>query len=198
MSTVAITELTPGTTASSSQMNANVSAWNAAGAAGVIDQANFREEGLDGRSVLDRIVEVSRGGSAPFESSTASPGYGAGLNPVVMGGNPVRIGPLNILATDRVLIRCRAFITAPQVVGGPQTKMVLQNATNPAGPWTTVVTTRGRFNITGAAMRRVYHVTHKHADGANATWYYRLVVEDSPGSAVTVQNAVLHPQSIAL
>lgn len=196
MSRVSIIEAVPGNTASSSDENTNLAAWNTATAS--IDDTNVRNEGLDHGSFADEVVEcLTREGAAPFfESSTKSGAYtGAGPFKVTMGGNDVQIGPIVVNSGDSVLIYCSAM-TYNDVGGGTAT-LILQYNPN-SGVWSSVGVSRRSYigSAVTSLKRRDYTVAHLHSLGTG-TFYYRLAVEEGSANNTYVENAVLYAIVVA-
>ncbi len=76
MSTVTITNLPPGTAATSTAVNASLTSWNSGTAAGQIGAANIRMEGVDRRtmSAANHVVETTEVANNTIIVSTAASG----------------------------------------------------------------------------------------------------------------------------
>lgn len=207
MSTVTIHEEVPGVATSAASFNSTLTSWNNGTAAGAIDQDNVLEEGLSRKNFANNTVEVNRVGAGFFYESPTPGGaflpsaaYGAGVNAVAMNGgvDPVIIGPITVNTGDDLTIRCVAVVTSTTTVaGGTHTKMALQWSHDGATGWSTVTHSRGYLSVDNVAMRLQYSVAMPHTAGAG-TFYYRLVVEDSPDGNVTIRNCVLFANTLAV
>lgn len=193
MSTVTITRMTPGETASSTDHNANVTAWTNALATGAINESNVREQGLDRFSIDNESIEVTSraGASRFFESSTAS-GVIAAPGAVTMGGNPVQITGITVATGDDVTIRFSGWIRG---AANTQGRLVIER--NSGAGWSAVTATRRPFQVPAAvALKDSYTVTHRHTGGAG-TWSYRLAVSTVAAGNFVIENAVLFAEVVS-
>lgn len=194
MSSVTLTRMVPGQTASSTEHNANVTAWTNALGTGDITEENIREQGLDRCNIDDDSIEVTsrEGASRWFESDTPS-GVIAAPGAVTMGGNPVQITGLSVATGDDMTIRFAGWLTG---AAGSQYRMVLER--NSGAGWSAITATRRPFNYAGGAvvLQDNYVVTHRHAGGAG-TWSYRLAVSAVGAGNVNVKNAVLFAEIVS-
>lgn len=194
MSTVTLHEEVVGQVATAANFNSTLASWNAATAAGSINDENLREQGIARKNVADQTVEPLTTGSAWFvEDDGGSPAYAGPDDPVVVGGTAIEIGPYSPGADDIVRVYCTAFITGAAVVGGTLTIVALQRNINGAG-WVTQAPTRRPLTVHPVLaptvdLRRNYAVVHRQT-GALTSVMWRLIIETSPGP-VTVENAVL-------
>ena len=193
MSRVDVHEEVPGQTADAALYNTTLDSWVAATDIDTINQDNVRDEGLTRRSFADNTVDSTRVGTNWLvEEAAGTPGgpYGAGVNVVTVNGNTIGIGPFSPNASDIVKVYCSAFITSASP--DSQTLVMLQRKVG-GGGWANLTKTRrplSNASASGCAMRRTYTVTHR-ASGDTGPLEYRLIIEDSPGADVYVQNAVL-------
>lgn len=196
MSRITITDLPVGSTSSSTDYNATLTSWNSGTADHAVDDINIREEGIDRKNIVTGTIDSTSIGSSWFyESSTASSAMGAGPTQVSMSGGAslVYIGPAAVTGTHKLLVRCSAYFHT--VDRGSQTKFYLRRSTDNA-TWTTVSVTTRYFQVDSVGLggtipcRQNVQITHLHAGGTGATWYYSLWCE-SAGNNATVDNVVL-------
>lgn len=184
MSTVTVTELEYGATASAATINATNTSWNSATAAGQIGARNFREEGIDRRVIAQNAVYTTNRGTNSFLSTGSLTTSGAGgVTATFDFGATDYIGPIVDSGASNLKI-----IVAYSVWGtgtaGSGLSAFLEEATDPAGPWTTILrsvrskTTRGTANVNGSfAFKMVV------TGSASQNLYYRLRVVGSDALA---------------
>lgn len=201
MSTVTIHEEVPGVVTSATDFNTTLTSWNTATAAGAINEANLREEGIARKNVADFLVDspLTSGGDprrgtdwfVEASGGVAGGPYGAGVNVVVVNGTTIQIGPTDVLTDDIVRVYCTAYVRSASP--DSQTLVALQRKIG-AGAWATIPATQRPLSVSpacvGCAMERVYSVVHR-ANGTTGLVRWRLVIVDSPGADVYVDNAVL-------
>lgn len=119
MSRVVITDILPGTEATSDSVNTTITSWNNAGAAGAIGENNFREEGIDRRS-LSAAAQAIQAPPAAFGNCYASGASSSGLvsaaaYDVINVGTDLKIGPMTDLSTsgtEKVMVRASVWFRA--------------------------------------------------------------------------------------
>lgn len=119
MSRVTITDLVPGTEATSANVNATLTSWNTAAAAGAIGENNFREEGIDRRS-LSAAAQAIQYPPAAFgncfaEGDTSSGPLSAAAYDVINVGTDLKIGPMTDVSTtanEKVMVRVSVWFAA--------------------------------------------------------------------------------------
>lgn len=119
MSRVVITDLVPGTEATSTDVNATISSWNTAGAAGAIGANNVRDEGIDRRS-LSYAAQAIQAPPAAYNNCITKDDGSSGLvtsvaYAVINVGTDLRIGPMTYSAgthDEHVVVRGSVWFTA--------------------------------------------------------------------------------------
>jgi hypothetical protein len=138
MSRVTQTELFEGDIATAADFNATLASWNAATAAGQINGANFREEGLDRRSFLRGAVSTDIATPIVRFSTTAIP-VGAAFTVL-----PSEIGPF---PAGSVLLHYSLMMRNSALAGAVGSVRLASRAVSGGATTTVALTTRS------AAMR---------------------------------------------
>jgi hypothetical protein len=152
MSRVVITDLVPGASANSSDVNATITSWNNAAGAGDIGPNNVRQEGIDRRTLSFPEQAVQSEGAGAFADTlfASSASSGAVTNPgpyaaVTLGGTDMMLGPhlgTGNPSSDNIVIRASVTFFADNLC---LVSCVFQVGPTNAGPWTTQTTTRQQF-----------------------------------------------------
>lgn len=155
MSTIAVKDLVPGTSATSADVNSTLTSINTACAALALGSDNVRVEGID-RRTMARINHVVETGSTVGKVSVAAYGPVQNLTgtPVALqdgAGNPMQTtadvtvaspGEVNIHAS--VMVECVASNAAAPF---PMVIMVLQRSVDAGATWVTLTGSRRRFRM---------------------------------------------------
>lgn len=156
MSTVEVTDLVPGTPATSTDVNDTLDSWNAGTAAGQIDGTNVRVEGID-RWVMNpagNVVEMDTE-AAEYAVSSASNATAAttALSVVSLaGGTSDMVTPaaLNLPLNADVIVHAsvRVYGDATLYVATlPEVVLYLQYSTDAGGTWTSFAGSRRRYQM---------------------------------------------------
>ena len=124
MSRVVVTDLVPGTEATSADVNATITSWNAAAGAGDIGPNNVRQEGIDRRTLAlggQAIQAPPADFAACFESgSTATVNAITATWGIVDVGATLYIGPMTDLSSsssETVVVRASVWFAGPALDG---------------------------------------------------------------------------------
>lgn len=168
MSTVAVTDLIPGEAATSADVNATMTSWNTATAAGAIDVENVRPEGIDRRSLsaTNHVVDSELvGTNSPIERVTASGNVTntTGTAAVITYGDGTLATAEDITLTSgrKLVVHASLYVrggTLPTSLAAtlPAVWVVLQKSTDGGAAWSTLSGTRRTFRLrdvrTGTGM----------------------------------------------
>lgn len=153
MSTVTVTDLQPGDSTTSTNVNATISSWNSATAAGQIAAPNVRIEGID-RRTLSAAGHVVCTNEAPamVGSATNSGLVHSAVNAVVPlngGVTPLQTPAITLASIVRIVLlhASVSFTCAPQVTGKPRllVSLYLEVSTNGGAAWTPIAGTHQEF-----------------------------------------------------
>lgn len=213
MSRVTVTDLVPGTEATSADVNATLNSWTAALAAGAISGENVRQEGLDRRS-FDASAKPVYQNSVFYENSTGALNAIAAAYTPMSAGSTIQTGDIAVVASgDTVVVRAalsfKTDSTTGTILAGHDVDLVLQGSNDGGATWSTLSNTRQRFGVqyiaagpgpmtppftayTNACAVLLYVSTPL----AGVNWRYR-VAYISANDAVYCYNAVLYAEVYA-
>lgn len=196
MSTVTITDLDPGTQPTSTAVNATMTSWVNATAAGAIGGNNVRVEGVDRRtmSAAAHVVfteEVGTNTIADFGTSSAAMTNVTGSYDDIVCGSNVRTSTTTIDVDTQVILHASVFITGARKALTPSgyCRVALQQSTDGGATWTTITGTRQDFRMKDSAALGVSFVDPNAGAPddvpgirATATWGVKVT---PPGGAVS-------------
>lgn len=201
MSRVVITDLVPGTEATSADVNATITSWNNAAGAGDLGANNVRQEGIDRRtlSYAGQAIQSVAGGAYADVLYTSSGSSGAVTNAgpyavISLGGVAMQAGD-NAAYTNsshQKVVRASVTFRAANLC---LVDCTLQSASTNAGPWTSHTNTRQRFlivaGVTAAAgCVGTYTTSYEISAGSGYQWW-RVAYTATPGN-VTFQYGTLY------
>lgn len=155
MSTVTITDLTPGLGAASADLNATSTSWVNATAAGQIGANNVRMEGIDRRSLSGAAHVVATAemvDNTIVQSSTPTAGVASvAYAQLTLGGATDIKTPARTIATaSQVIVHASVSFegAARSIVGAtPELYLILQSSTNGGGAWSSLAGTTQVFQM---------------------------------------------------
>lgn len=180
MSTVTITELEYGATASAATINTTNTSWNSATAAGQIGARNFREEGIDRRVIAQNAVYSTNRGTNSFLSTGSLTTSGAGgVTATFDFGATDYIGPIVDSGSSNLKIIVGYSVWGTGTAGQTLTTS-LETATDPAGPWASLAdTVRSKSTRSTARANGSMAAKIVIEGSASQNLYYRLRVVGS-------------------
>ncbi len=155
MSTVEVTDLVPGTPATSTAVNQTLSSWNTGTAAGQVDGTNVRVEGVD-RWVMNPAGNVVEMDTEAAEYEEASPSLATAASTALSvvslaGGTSDMVTPaaLNLALNSDVVVHAsvRVYSEAIAPAALPEVVLHLQYSTDAGGTWTSFVGSRRRYQM---------------------------------------------------
>lgn len=179
MSTVTVTDLPPGTAAGSADVNATLTSWNSATAAGQVGAANVALEGVDRRTMSAdaHVVSTAESGSDTIVVSTGPSAAAAstGVYTVVTCGVAIQTNAMTIAVAHKVYIHASVLVRAAAVAAGnPRllVEVILQQSTDAGVSWTSLVGTRRRFRMRDFAVANQFTTVNHEIPGiiGSATW----------------------------
>lgn len=193
MSRVVVTDLVPGDEATSTDVNATISSWNTALAAGALGTANFRLEGLDRRTLsaanhaIMGFVQQYTAGTTGMVNSAAYVALctSANLNPTA-GGSIITRASVYYVGED-------AYATNATVV-----TLAIQRSTDAGATWTTLNETemiRSNKNVISARVTGNYYAFFEQAANAGLVQVmYRVAYKVTPGRASFINTTLVIEQ----
>ena len=193
MSRLVVSELAEGALATSADVNLSLTRWNAATAAGQIDNTNIKEEGLDRGTFAQHVLNTQRAGATP--QLTTSTAFAPGVFPAYMqfDAAATTIGPVTINATDKLLV-CYSLrgVDANNSVVETTLMSSTDNVTYAAVRGTL---RRRRCRVFASAPRAVASLSAKTLAAVGTPLYFRVQVNGS--AAASFDNAVFWVESLA-
>lgn len=160
MSRVVITDLVPGTEATSTGVNETIDSWNAAAGAGDIGANNVRQEGIDRRTLSDAAQAIQAPpasfGNCIASGSTETSNAIAAAWALVNVGSNLSIGPMTDLSSsssEMVTIRASLWFSGPAMDAGVSPALyefIIQSSTD-AVTWVDYDASYQAFKITAFA-----------------------------------------------
>lgn len=156
MSTVTVTDLPAGTAVVAADVNATLSSWNAATAAGQIGATNIRVEGIDRRTmaVAGNLVEKSTASASYFvdSDSLASAVTGAWTEVQLNGGlsNMRTQAAITAPATARLILHVSLNVrknSRTTVANTPRVLLRLERSTDNGATWSKITGTTRAFQM---------------------------------------------------
>lgn len=161
MSTLTITDLPAGTAATSANVNATMTSWNTATAAGQIGAANVRPEGIDRRtmSATAHVVATTEIGTNDVNqiSTVGAFTHSTGVYAVVPIGQAaapylgtLRTNTMTVAATSQVIVHASTyFVTSPEPTGTPSVlvTLALQRSADGGATWATITGTERAYQM---------------------------------------------------
>ena len=192
MSRVAVTELPAGTPATTTDVNATISSWNAALAAGALESDNVRLEGIDRRSLSSAGHAVM----GLFDQATA-----ASLGLVTSAVDVALVTSSNLTPSPggSIIVRASTFYFGEDQYSVNPTTVTLsiQSSTDGGTVWSTITATTLIRNNKAIDFTRVtgnYYAFYRQSTPAQIR--YRLVYTVTPGS-VAFSGSVLVVEQLA-
>ena len=151
MSVVTVTDLPLGDVATSSAVNATLTSWNNATAAGSINQVNVNLEGIDRRSLSPSahvVFTTEVGTNTPTVVTPNSTVHNAtGVYVVVPG--PMETIQMTVASTTRILLHCSLYMESAAIPAGNALRvdLILQVSDDGGATWTDLVGTRQQFQM---------------------------------------------------
>ncbi len=156
MSTVEVTDLVPGTPATSTAVNDTLTSWNTGTAAGQVDGTNVRVEGVD-RWVMNpagNVVEMDTEAAEYAVDSASNPTAATTALSVVSlaGGTSDMVTPaaLNLALNSDVVVHASVHVYGDAtlyVATLPEVVLYLQYSTNAGATWTSFPGSRRRYKM---------------------------------------------------
>lgn len=215
MSTVAITDLEPGTQPTSTAVNATITSWNTATAAGAIGADNVRVEGVDRRtmSAAGHVVATEEIGSNTIVSSALTSGAVTNTSGsyvvVTCGATNLETNDMTIASTSKVIIHASVFASGDRKVGAPTglIQLAIQRSSDGGATWSTLTGTEQNFRyrvqpalylvdpgganfVPGIKASVTWGVANTVTTG---TWRYRVGYQTAAASAEFL-NGVIFPE----
>lgn len=158
MSRVVVTDLVPGTAATSTAVNATITSWNDAAGAADLGAANVRQEGID-RRTLSSAAQAVQAAPATFPNCIASgstlTAYAiTAATTVVNVGTNLQLGPMTDLSassSEMVVVRASVWLTAAietaPLSGVPALTELLIQSSADAAAWVSHNSTYQSFRL---------------------------------------------------
>ena len=190
MSTVTVTDLDPGVDAASADVNATMTSWNSATAAGQIAADNVRMEGI-ARLTFSNAGQVIATDENPalVASATASGlvrSAAYAVVPLNAAATPLQTASITIGAVSRIVLVHASvyFICASQIAAAPRllVDLILQYSTDGGGAWTSMTGSEQSFQTRQTGnLANNGGATQIPALARCATWGYYFV---APATAI--------------
>ena len=156
MSTVTVTDLIPGNAALSADVNATITSWNSATAAGQINALNMAMEGSDRRtfSASEHVIFTNEvGTNAPNQSAVSSGAVHntSGSYIVVTCGGAMQTNDVTVDSGHRVIVHATVFVVCSRAATGTANyqgvQLVIQRSTDAGVSWSDVTGTTRRVKM---------------------------------------------------
>jgi len=156
MSRVTVTDLPAGTAVVAADVNATLSSWNAATAAGQIAETNVAVEGIDGRSVSNttNVVEQNVKASDRFVTAVSTPIANATGSPVVIlmnaGATPMQSQvAITASASANLMIHATIHAEADAIPAAalPRVWCCLLKSTDNGATWSTILNSGRKYEM---------------------------------------------------
>lgn len=204
MSRVVITDIEAPEEATSARVNSTVTSWNAALAAGALGAANFRQEGIDRRSLSAAGHAVFEVATPPVYSHLASLSVTSAVYAVVplnAGATPMMTADITPSSGSDVMVRASTVFVgdSTSAVNDTLVDLVIERSTDAGATWATMATcSRHRFQIGSPS---VVHLNAPvmlmgHQTGAGTPVRFRLSYKAAPGTIV-FENGVIFAEVYA-
>ena len=221
MSTVTVTDLPAGTAVVAADVNATLSSWNAATAAGQIGTTNVAVEGIDRRTmnVAGNLVEKDTSSAAYFQASDslASAVTGAWTEVQLLGGasNMRTQAAITAPSTARLLLHVSLDVrkaSTVAVANMPRVLFRLERSTDNGATWSKVTATTRSFRMRDTGTTSDPSASALTAPGVrqsvawslyvattNAATLYRVVYDTvNPGAGFIFYNGTISPECLLL
>ena len=208
MSRVTITDLVPGTEATSTDVNATINSWNTAAAAGAIGANNFRQEGIDRRSLSFEEQAIQSDQPGPYadlyyeNSGSSGAVTGAAYAVITLAGADMIVGNAtgasSITGAKKVIRASVTFLADVSTL----VECVIQTASTAAGPWTTQSNTYQAFETieiilaSSAPLCASTYTSCVSETPADGNRFARVAFKASPGN-VTFEYGTLYIEEYA-
>lgn len=207
MSRVAITDLVPGTEATTTDVNATLTSWNTAVGAAALGANNFRQEGIDRKSLDDNVVFERKTQFAESGTPTSTNVATAAYAKLRVNAQDVQTVALTSTGTDSVVkVRATVFFQSdkdvPTVAADFFVGFRLRMSTDNGVTWSILVDTEQfigmKYVNASYDVKILGQATMLYQITTTAGTSYRFRVEYvSANSDIFVYNAVVYAEIVA-
>lgn len=152
MSRIEVTDLVPGESATSADVNSSLTSWNTGTAAGSIDETNVRMEGIDRRtmSAAEHVVYTTASG---VNTRVIGPSGGVNNNSGSYAEvpGPLTTSDLTFDVNAQIIVHATLYMEGATNTTGTIVSLIMQSSSNGGGAWSDMVGTRQRFSTGNTA-----------------------------------------------